>query len=130
MAPTHGRALPRSTREISARWPSTSAAQECRFKDVAYTDLSIKTRAVEEVSKHFKLQRLSDFYYSWGAGAADINHDNVLDVVSGPHVFYGPDYMKRSEIYLQPPRILPTHSPQTPGCSSSAISPATDGLMP
>ena len=72
-----------------------------RFKDVAYTDLSIKTRAVEEVSKHFTLQRLSDFYYSWGAGAADINHDNVLDVVSGPHVFYGPDYRKRSEIYLQ-----------------------------
>jgi hypothetical protein len=72
-----------------------------RLKDVAYTDLSIKTRAVEEISKHFKLQRLSDFYYSWGAGAADINHDNVLDVVSGPHVFYGPDYMKRREIYLQ-----------------------------
>ena len=44
---------------------------------------------------------MSDFYYSWGAGAADINHDNVLDVVSGPHVFYGPDYRKRSEIYLQ-----------------------------
>ena len=25
----------------------------------------------------FRMQRLSDFYYSWGAGAADINHDGV-----------------------------------------------------
>ena len=89
-----------STRETSGRWPSTRRPGTVRVR-LAYTDLSIKTRAVEEVSKHFKLQRLSDFYYSWGAGAADINHDNVLDVVSGPHVFYGPDYMKRSEIYLQ-----------------------------
>ena len=74
---------------------------EVRFKDVAYKDLAIQVRPSERVSSNFRMQRLSDFYYSWGAGATDVNHDNVLDVVSGPHVFYGPDYARRSEIYLQ-----------------------------
>jgi 3-keto-disaccharide hydrolase/VCBS repeat protein len=74
---------------------------QVRFKDVAYKDLSIQVRPPEEVSKNFRMQRLSDFYYAWGAGAADIDHDNVMDLVSGPHVFYGPDYTRRSEIYLQ-----------------------------
>ena len=74
---------------------------EVRFKDVAYKDLAVQMRPAEKVSSNFRMQRLSDFYYSWGAGAADVDHDNVLDVISGPHVFYGPDYTRRSEIYLQ-----------------------------
>ncbi len=74
---------------------------EVRFKDVAYKDLAIQVRPAEKVSDSFRMQRLSDFYYSWGAGATDVNHDNVLDVISGPHVFYGPDYTRRGEIYLQ-----------------------------
>jgi len=74
---------------------------QVRFKDVAYKDLSVQTRVTEQVSKNFRLQRLTDFYYAWGAGAADIDHDNVMDLISGPHVFYGPDYTRRSEIYLQ-----------------------------
>jgi hypothetical protein len=74
---------------------------EVRFKDVAYKDLSIQVRPAEEVSRNFRMQRLSDFYYSWGAGSTDVNRDGVLDVISGPHVFYGPDYTKRSEIFLQ-----------------------------
>ena len=74
---------------------------DVRFKDVAYKDLSIHVRPPEQVSSNFRMQRLSDFYYSWGAGATDVNHDGTLDVVSGPHVYYGPDYTRRSEIYLQ-----------------------------
>lgn len=74
---------------------------DVRFKDVAYKDLAIQMRPAEKVSSNFRMQRLSDFYYAWGAGATDVNHDNVLDVISGPHVFYGPDFTKRSEIYLQ-----------------------------
>ena len=74
---------------------------EVRFKDVAYKNLAVQVRPAEKVSSNFRMQRLSDFYYSWGAGAADVDHDNVQDVISGPHVFYGPDYTRRSEIYLQ-----------------------------
>lgn len=73
---------------------------EVRFKDVAYRDLGVKTRAAEEVSPRFRVQRLSDFYYAWGAGAADFNHDGKTDVVAGPHIYLGPDYTSRREIYL------------------------------
>jgi hypothetical protein len=72
---------------------------DVQFKDVAYKDLAIMTRVPEQVSDHFRMQRLSDFYYSWGASAADFNHDGVMDVVSGPHIYFGPDYTTHREIY-------------------------------
>jgi hypothetical protein len=73
---------------------------EVRFKDIAYKDLSVKVRLPEKTSSSFRKQRLSDFYYSWGADAADFNHDGVLDVVSGPYIYYGPDYTTFREVYL------------------------------
>jgi hypothetical protein len=73
---------------------------EVRFKSVALADIGLKVRQPEEVSKDFRKQRLSDFYYSWGSAAADFNHDGILDVVSGPYIYYGPDYLKSREIYL------------------------------
>jgi hypothetical protein len=77
------------------------ATGEARFKDIAYKDLNVRTVVTDETSPRFRMQRLSDFYYSWGAGAEDFNHDGVLDVVSGPHIYFGPDYKTRREIYLQ-----------------------------
>ena len=76
-------------------------AGEVRFADLAYKDLAIQTRVKEELSNRFRLQKLTDFYYAWGAGAADFDHDGVTDVVAGPHIFYGPDYVRRREIYVQ-----------------------------
>ena len=73
---------------------------EVRFKDVAYKDLGLHETAVEQVSGNFRMQRLNDFYYAWGAAASDFNHDGVLDVAAGPYYFLGPDYTKRREIYL------------------------------
>ena len=75
-------------------------AGEVRFRDVAYKDLAVKERAAEEVARRFRMQRLSDFYYSWGAAAADFNRDGVADVVAGPHLYFGPAYASRREIYL------------------------------
>ena len=34
---------------------------------------------------------------AWCAAAADINHDGVLDVISGPFYYLGPDYTERKE---------------------------------
>jgi Domain of Unknown Function (DUF1080)/FG-GAP-like repeat len=70
------------------------------FKGMALGDLGLKVREKEVVSNDFSKQRLSDFYYSWGSAAADFNHDGVLDVVSGPYIYYGPDYLKSREIFL------------------------------
>ena len=72
---------------------------DVQFKDVSYRDLGIMTRELEKTSTHFRKQQLSDFYYSWGAGAADFNHDGVMDIASGPHIFYGPGYTTRREVY-------------------------------
>jgi len=71
------------------------------FKNVAYRDLLIQPREPEKTGPRFKAQQLSDFYYSWGISAADFNRDGVLDVLSGPHIFYGPEYTNRREIYQQ-----------------------------
>jgi hypothetical protein len=69
------------------------------FSDTAYMDMSLKHRDDEKVGSRFRKQRLSDFYYSWGTSAADFNHDGVLDVISGPYIYYGPDYKTSREIY-------------------------------
>ena len=71
------------------------------FKDVGYRDLLLQPRDPESTGPRFKAQQLSDFYYSWGISAADFNRDGVLDVLSGPHIFYGPKYTTRREIYQQ-----------------------------
>ena len=73
---------------------------EVRFKDLGYKDLGLKVRLPDEVSSKFRKQQLSDFYYSWSSGAADFNHDGILDIVSGPYIYYGPDYTKSREMYL------------------------------
>jgi hypothetical protein len=73
---------------------------EVEFKGVALGDMALKTRQPEVTSKEFRKQKLNDFYYSWGAAAADFNHDGVLDVASGPYIYFGPDYVKSREIWL------------------------------
>ena len=73
---------------------------EVRFKNLGYKDLGVKTRVADQTSPNFRKQQLSDFYYSWSSSAADFNHDGILDVVSGPYIYYGPDYTKTREMYL------------------------------
>jgi hypothetical protein len=72
---------------------------EVRFKDAGWKDLGVKEEAAEKVSPNFRMQRLSEYYYSWGVAAADINHDGVQDLVTGSYYYLGPDYTKRREIY-------------------------------
>ena len=73
---------------------------EVHFKGVALGDMSLKVREPDHVSADFRKQTLTEFYYSWGAAAADFNHDGILDVVSGAYIYFGPDYLKSREIWL------------------------------
>lgn len=75
-------------------------AGEVRFRNLAYKDLGLKTTPLEKTSPSFRKQKISSFYYSMTAAAADFNHDGNLDIVSGPYIYYGPDYTKRREITL------------------------------
>jgi hypothetical protein len=70
---------------------------EVRFKDVSCKDLNPKFEPKEEVSPHFRMQCINDFYYGWCADTADITRDGILDVISGPFYFLGPDYTERRE---------------------------------
>ncbi len=72
-------------------------SSEVRFRDFSVKDLNRKTEPAAKVSEHFRLQSLSDFFYSWGAGVGDLNHDGTPDVVAGPFYFTGPDYTERHE---------------------------------
>jgi hypothetical protein len=74
-------------------------AGEVKFKDIAYRDLAIRENPTEQVSRNFRMQRLSPFYFAWGAAADDFNRDGALDIVAGPYIYYGPDFTKKSEIY-------------------------------
>ncbi|MPZ18278.1 MAG: DUF1080 domain-containing protein [Luteitalea sp.] len=72
---------------------------EVRYTDVATSDLAIKTLPAEEVSRNFRMQRLTDFYYSWGAAVGDFNQDGVSDIAAGPYFYAGPTYTTFREIY-------------------------------
>jgi hypothetical protein len=94
---------------------------EVRFKDVAFKDLAVKEAPPEQISIHFRMQRLDEFYYSWGVTAADINRDGAMDLVTGPYYYLGPDFTKRREIYA-----ASTYSPSTQYSGSSWLNFAYD----
>jgi Domain of Unknown Function (DUF1080)/FG-GAP-like repeat len=72
---------------------------EVRFKDVAYKDLALHAEPREEVGKGFRIQRLNPFFYGWSAAAADFNHDGKMDIISGPFIYFGPEFTGYREIY-------------------------------
>jgi len=72
---------------------------EVRFKDLKYKDLALRYTPKETTSSRYEAQRLSDMYYSFSSAAADINQDGIMDVVAGPHVYYGPDYTTYRELF-------------------------------
>jgi hypothetical protein len=74
-------------------------AGEVRFKEVAYKDLSARALPAEKISPRFRMQRVSDMYYSWGAAAADFNKDGAMDIVAGPYIYFGPEFTNYREIY-------------------------------
>ena len=75
---------------------------EVHFKDVSFKDLHTRVISAEQTSTRFRIQQLDEFFYTWGAGAGDLNRDGVLDVVAGPYYYLGPDYTSRREIYVAP----------------------------
>jgi Domain of Unknown Function (DUF1080)/FG-GAP-like repeat len=72
---------------------------EVRFKSVAYKDLALRAQPMEKVGTRFRRQSLTPFYYNWTAVASDFNHDGNLDLISGPYLYFGPDFTRSREIY-------------------------------
>lgn len=62
--------------------------------------------SAEEFTLHaFEKVQLSDRFYAEGANFGDFNNDGVMDIVSGPFWYEGPDFGVRHEIY--PPKVFP-----------------------
>ena len=62
-------------------------------------------QADEFVIREFEKQQLTTVYWSEGASFGDFNQDGHQDVVSGPHIWLGPDFKHRYEYY---PPVAPT----------------------
>lgn len=77
----------------------TGGSREVRFKNVMIKDILVRETPEELSSPRFRVHRINDMYYSWGADAADFNRDGVMDVVAGPYIYYGPAFTGRTEIY-------------------------------
>ena len=71
------------------------------------------------------MQRINDFYYGWSATAAGINHDGILDIVSGPFYYLGPDYKVSREIYFS--KTSDVSSQLTPAMVNFAYDNTGDG---
>jgi len=97
-----GGAVSAATEDMSSYGPPAlyvGEGSKVEFRGIAYRDLAVKNDPAEVVGKGFRMQRLSPFYYGWSADAADFNKDGKLDIVSGPFIYYGPDFTKSREIY-------------------------------
>jgi 3-keto-disaccharide hydrolase/VCBS repeat protein len=97
-----GAQMSTATEEMNSYGPFAlyvGPGSKVQFRDVAWKDLAFKSDPAEKVSPHFREQRLNSFYYGWSAAAADFNRDGKMDIVSGPFIYYGPDYTRYREIY-------------------------------
>ena len=74
---------------------------EVRFRKVAFKDLHSRVVPTEHLSDRFRLQGLTNFYYSWGPAVADFNRDGSLDIVSGQYYYLGPKYTEARQIYIR-----------------------------
>ena len=101
--PEGGTTNGRADEEIASYGPVAlyvGGTGEVRFKQVELKDLGRHFTPEEQVSSRFRMQRISNYYYGWSAAAADINQDGILDIVSGPFYYLGPDYQVSREIYV------------------------------
>ena len=66
---------------------------------------TVAAQADDLVVREFEKQQLTPIYWSEGASHGDFNQDGHQDVVSGPHMWLGPDFKHRYEYY---PAVAPT----------------------
>ncbi len=67
--------------------------------------LTVGAQADEFVIREFEKQQLTNVYWSEGGSYGDFNQDGQMDVVSGPHMWLGPDFEHLYEYY---PAVAPT----------------------
>jgi hypothetical protein len=91
------------------------AGGEVRIKDLTVTDLLRPAAgiAAEVTSPAFRRVQLTDRFYSEGISAGDVNRDGVMDALTGPYAYLGPDFKRSIEIYR--PQIYAPSNPTMAG---------------
>jgi len=84
-----------------------------KFRNIQYRDLNVLRSPQEYLSPEFSKRHLNGFYYSWGVEIADINNDEIQDVIAGPYYYLGPDYTQAHEIYTPTSYNPGTEYPQS-----------------
>lgn len=79
------------------------AGSRAEFRNIAVRDLARRERKPERVAGQFRKQVLNDFFYGWGAASGDVNRDGAIDIVSGPFIYYGPDFRSFREFSIAEP---------------------------
>ena len=72
---------------------------EVRYRDVSYQDVGLKRFPAEQTSANFTARRVNPYFYAFSVAAADMNRDGHMDFVSGPFIYYGPDFTTGREFY-------------------------------
>lgn len=59
----------------------------------------IAAEAADAVLHSFKPMRLSNKFWAEGANFGDVNNDGINDIIAGPHIYMGPDFRVRKQLY-------------------------------
>jgi hypothetical protein len=88
---------------------------DVRVKNVTVTDLLRPAAGVapESTSPGFRKIQLTDRFYAEGISAGDVNRDGVMDALTGPYAYLGPDFTRAIEIY--PPLTYSIAGPRQAG---------------